>query len=146
MTVPPGVGKTSLARLVASALGRPSAWVDCSVLRSASALHGARSERPGRIVEELRRVGVRNPVFVLDEVDRLDEAGGSASALLEAINPPPGAAFRDRHLDLPFDLSEALFVATATRLGSVPAMLRERMRVVELPGYTEAEKRDIAAR
>ena len=106
----------------------------------------SRSERPGRIVEELRRVGVRNPVFVLDEVDRLDEAGGSASALLEAINPPPGAAFRDRHLDLPFDLSEALFVATATRLGSVPAMLRERMRVIELPGSTEAEKRDIAAR
>ena len=143
---PPGVGKTMLSRLVAAALGRPCAWVDCSGLHSASALHGARAERPGRIVEELRRVGVGNPVFVLDEIDRLDEAGGAAAALLEAVDPPPGAAFRDRYLDLPFDLCEALFVATATRLGSVPAMLRERMRVVELPGYTEAEKRDIAAR
>ena len=143
---PHGVGKTSLARLVASSLGRPCAWVDCGGLRSASALHGARGERPGRIVEELRRVGVRNPVFVLDEVDRLDEAGGAAAALLEAVAPPPGAAFRDRYLDLPFDLSEALFVATAANLGSVPAMLRERMRVVELPGYAEAEKREIATR
>ena len=142
----PGVGKTSLARLVASSLGRPCAWVDCGGLRSASALHGARGERPGRIVEELRRVGVRNPVFVLDEVDRLDEAGGASAALLEAVAPPPGAAFRDRYLDLPFDLSEALFVATAANLGSVPAMLRERMRVVELPGYAEAEKREIATR
>ena len=85
-------------------------------------------------------------MFVLDEVDRLDEAGGTAAALLEAIDPPPGAAFRDRYLDLPFDLCEALFVATATRLGSLPTMLRERMRVVELPGYIEAEKRVIGAR
>ena len=109
---------------------------------------GCRSngERAGRIVEELRRVGVRNPVFVLDEVDGLDEAGDAAAALLEAVDPPPGAVFRDRYLDLPFDLSEALFVATATSFGFVPAMLRERMRVVELPGYAEAEKRDIAAR
>ena len=143
---PPGVGKTSLVRLVASALGRPCAWVDCGGLRSAAALHGARGERPGRIVEELRRVGARNPVFVLDEVDRLDEAGDAAPALLEAVDPMPGAAFRDRYLDLPFDLSEALFVATATNLGSAPAMLRERMQVVELPGYAEAEKREIATR
>ena len=135
-----------LSRLVAAALGRPCAWVDCSGLRSAAALHGTRAEQPGRIVEELRRVGVGNPVFVLDEIDRLDEAGGAAAALLEAVDPPPGAVFRDRYLDLPFDLSEALFVATATRLGSVPPMLRERMRVVELPEYTEAAKRVIAAR
>ena len=143
---PHGVGKTTLARLVASALGRPCAWVYCGGLGSASALHGTRGDRPGRIVEELRRVGVRNPVFVLDEVDRLDEAGGAAAALLEAIDPLPGAAFRDRFLDLPFDLSEALFVATASNFGSVPAMLRERMQVVELPGYAEAEKREIATR
>ena len=142
----PGVGKSSLARLVASALGRPCAWVNCGGLGSASALHGTRGERPGRVVEELRRVGVRNPVFVLDEVDRLDEAGGAAAALLEAVAPPPGAAFRDRYLDLPFDLSGALFVATASNFGSVPAMLRERMQVVELPGYTKAEKREIATR
>lgn len=143
---PHGVGKTSLARLVASALGRRCAWVDCGVLRSASALHGAHGERPGRIVEELRRVGVRNPLFVLDEVDRLDAAGGAAAALLEAVDPMPAAAFRDRFLDLPFDLSEALFVATATSFGSTPAMLRERMQVVELSGYAETEKREIATR
>ncbi len=85
-------------------------------------------------------------MFVLDEVDRLDEAGGAAAALLEVIDPLPGAAFRDRYLDLPFDLSGALFVATATNLGSAPAMLRERMQIVELPGYVETEKREIATR
>ena len=144
---PPGVGKSSLARLVADALGRPCAWVDCGALGSAAAVHGSRGDRPGRIVEELRRVGVRNPVFVLDEVDRLDESGGASAALLEAVDPMRCAAFCDRYLDLPFDLSEALFVATASRLGSVPPALRERMRrVVELPGYTEAAKRVIAAR
>ena len=138
---PPGVGKSTLARLVAAALGRPCAWVDCDALGSAAAVHGSRAERPGRIVEALRRVGVRNPFFVLDEVDRLDESGGASAALLEAVDPMRGAAFCDLYLDLPFDLSEALFVATAARLGSVPPALRERMRVVELPGYTEAEKR-----
>ena len=143
---PPGVGKSSLARLVAGALGRPCAWVDCGALGSAAAVHGSRGERPGRIVEELRRVGVRNPVFVLDEVDRLDESGGASAALLEAVDPMRCAAFCDRYLDLPIDLSEALFVATASRLGSVPPALRERMRVVELSGCTEAEKRVIAAR
>ena len=113
-------------------------------MAGARALHGERSGPPGRIVEELRCVGVRNPVFVLDEIDRLDEAGGAAGALLEALDPAPGTTFRDRYLDLPFDLSEAFFVATATGLGPVPAMLRERMRVIELPGYTAAEKRVIA--
>jgi len=85
-------------------------------------------------------------VFVLDEIDRLDEAGGAAAALLDALDPAPGAAFRDRYLDLPLDLSEALFVATAVSLGSVPPMLRERMRVIELPGYTATEKGVIATR
>ena len=139
---PSGVGKTSLARLVAGALGRACAWVPCGSLVGAAALHGARYGRPGHIVEELRRVGVRNPVFVLDEVDRLD--AGAAAALLDAV--APGTAFRDHYLDLPCDLSEALFVATATRLAAVPPMLRERMRVIELPGYTDTEKRVIATR
>ena len=142
----PGVGKSSLSRLVAAALGRPCAWMDCGALGSAATVHGSRGERPGRIVEELRRVGVRNPVFVLDEVDRLDESGGAAAALLEAVDPRRGTVFCDRYLDLPIDLSEALFVATAVRLGSVPAMLRARMRLVELSGYTEAEKRVVAVR
>ena len=100
----------------------------CGELGGAQRLHGTRSGSPGRIVEELRRVGVRNPVFILDEIDRLDERSGIAGALLEAIAPAPGAAFRDRYVDLPFDLSEALFVATAK----------------SLPGYAEAEKRVIA--
>ena len=139
-----GVGKSTLARQLAAALGRACAWLPCGGLGSAAALHGARSGPPGRIVEELRRVGVRNPVFVVDEVDRLDEAGGAAAALLEALDPAPGAAFRDRYLDVGFDLSEALFVATAASPGRAPTMLRERMTVVELPGYTEAEKRVIA--
>ena len=142
---PPGVGKTSLAWLVAAALGRVHAWVACGELSRAADVHGARSGPPGRIVGELRRVGVRNPVFILDGIDCLDEGGGVAAALHEALAPMPGAAFRDRYVDLPFDLSDALFVATANRLGPVPAVLREAMTVVEVPGYTEAEKRAIAA-
>ena len=135
-----------LAGLLATALGRATAWVACGALANAAALLGARSGPPGRIVEELRRVGVRNPVVVLDEIDHLDETGGAAAALLDALDPAPGAAFRDRYLDLSVDLSEVLFVATATSLGPVPAMLRERMTVIELAGYTDAEKRSITTR
>ena len=142
---PPGVGKTSLAWLVAAALGRVPAWVACGELSRAADVHGARSGPPGRIVGELRRVGVRNPVFILDGIDCLDEGVGVAAALREALAPMPGAAFRDRYVDLPFDLSDALFVATANRLTPVPAGLREAMTVVEVPGYTEDEKRAIAA-
>ena len=141
---PAGVGKTSLARLLAAALGRARAWVPCGELNGPAAVHGAPSGLPGRIVDELRRVGVRDPMVVLDEVDRLDEGSGTAAALLEAIAPAPGAVFRDRYLDLPFDLSESLFVATANSLGSVPAVLRETMSVIELPGYSDADKRVIA--
>ena len=136
---PAGVGKTSLARLLAAALGRARAWVPSGELNDAAGVHGTPSGPPGRIVEELRRVGVRNPVFVLDEVDRLDDGSGTAAALLEAIAPALGAAFRDRYVDLPFNLAESLFVATANSLGSVPAVLRETMSVIELPGYTAAE-------
>ena len=117
----------------------------CGELNDAAAVHGTRSGSPGRLAEELRRVGVRNPMVVLDEVDRLDEGSGTAAALLEAIAPAPGAAFHDRYVDVPFDLSEALFVATANSLGAVPAMLRETMTVIEVPGYTDAEKRVITA-
>ena len=139
---PSGVGKTSLARLLAAALGRACAWVACGGL-SAAALCGSRAGRPGRIVEELRRVGVRNPVFILDEVDRVDDAG-AAAALVELLDPAPCAAFRDHYLDLPLELSEALFVATAADLGAVPAMLRERMTMISLSGYSEADKRAVA--
>ena len=142
---PSGVGKSWLARLVAATLRRACAWVACGELCSAADVHGARAGAPGRIVEQLQRVGVANPVFILDELDRLDEKDDVAAALLEALDSAPNAAFRDRYVDLPFDLSAALFVATASSLGRVPAMLREGMVVVELPGYTDAEKRVIAA-
>ncbi len=142
---PAGVGKTSLAWLVAEALGRVHAWLACGELGRAADVHGTRSGPPGRIVGELRRVGVRNPVFILDGIDLLDDGGGVAPALREVLAPMPGATFRDHYVDLDFDLSEALFVATANRLAPVPAVLREGMTVVEVPGYTEAEKRDIAA-
>ena len=138
------MGKSALARLVAAAVGRPCAWAAAAALADAAAVHGARSGPPGRIVEESQRTGVRNPVFVLDELDRLGEAGGVAAALLEALDPAPGAAFRDRYLDLAFDLSEVLFIATATSIAAVPTMLRERIAPVELPGYTEYDKRVIA--
>ena len=135
-----------LAWLVAEALGRVHAWLACGELGRAADVHGTRSGPPGRIVGELRRVGVRNPVVILDGIDRLDDGGAVAAALREVLAPMPGATFRDRYVDLDFDLSEALFVATANRLGPVPAVLRDDMTVVEVPGYTEAEKRDIAVR
>ena len=138
------MGKTSLAWLVAEALGRVHAWLACGELGRAADVHGARSGPPGRIVGELRRVGVRNPVIILDGIDLLDDGGAVAAALHEVLAPTPGTTFRDRHVDLDFDLSEAQFVATANSLGPVPAVLREGMTVFEVPGYTEAEKRDIA--
>ena len=141
---PAGVGKTSLGRLLAAALGRACGWLHCGSLAGAAALHGAPAGRPGRIAAELRRVGVRNPVVVLDELDCLEDAG-AAAALLDALDPAPGTSFRDHCLDVPLDLSEVLFVATARRLGSVPPMLRDSMRVIEVPGYTCADKRVIAA-
>ena len=142
---PSGVGKTALASLVAAALRRAPAWVDCGELGRAADVYGTRSGAPGRIIEALRRGGARNPVFVLDGIDGLDKEGAVAAALREVLAASPGEAFRDRYVDLPFDLSEALFVATANRLGPVPAVLREGMTVVGVPGYTEEEKRDIAA-
>ena len=142
---PSGVGKTSLASLVAAALGRAHAWVDCGELGRAADVYGTRAGAPGRIIEALRRGGVRNPVCILDGIDCLDKEGAVAAALREVFAPMPGEAFRGRYVDVPFDLSEALFVATANSLGPVPAVLREGMTVVGVPGYTEKEKRDIAA-
>ena len=142
---PSGVGKTALASLVAAALGRAHAWVGCGELACAADVYGTRSGAPGRVVEALRRGGVRNPVCILDGIDGLDKEDAVAAALREVLAPRPGAAFRDRYVGLDFDLSEALFVATANSLGPIPAVLREGMTVVGVPGYTEAEKRDIAA-
>ena len=141
---PAGVGKTSLARLVAAALGRAPARVACAELDGATTVLGARAGPPGRIVEALRRAGVRDPVVILDELDRLAEGDGTAAALLEAVAPASGAAFRDRYVDLPIDVSEALFVATANSIAAVPRAFREGMMLIELSGYTEAEKGIIA--
>ena len=143
---PDGVGKTSLARALAAALGRPCAWIECGELADAAALVGGPDRGPGRVVRELRRVGARNPVIVVDELDRLGDRGGLPAALLELFDAGARRRFRDRYVDdLPFDLSGAVLVATAVRLRPVPSMLRERMAVVELPGYTPEEKKTIAA-
>ena len=143
---PDGVGKTSLARALAAGLGRPCAWIDCAGLADAAALLGERGRGPGFVVQELRRVGARNPVIVFDELDRLGDANGLPAAVLELFDAGARRRFGDRYLDdLPLDLSGAVLVATAVRLRPVPSMLCERMAVVELPGYTPEEKGTVAA-
>lgn len=141
---PEGVGKTSLAHSLADALGRVCAKVNCGELVDAAALLGNARRGPGRVLGELRRVGTRNPLFVLDELDRLSDRADLPTAVLELLEPGQRASFRDRYLDLRFDLSDVLFVATATSLRRVPSMLRERLTVVEVPGYTPEEKQVIA--
>ena len=141
---PPGVGKTSLARSLAAALGRASVCVDCQEISNAEALLGVPEDRSGRIVKELRGAGAGPPVFIFDEIDCLPDGGGAPEALLEVFASRTGGGFRDRYVDLPLDLSGALLVTTATRLDRVPRPLREHLLVVQMPGYTEAEQLAIA--